>query len=92
MSRSIEIAFQIAPDDYEGIHRVRNFAEELSRSLEAEAGSGSVPMEDADRATTRLRISDIHARKVRRVMAFVRELLLKHHFEDGVVRTTATTE
>jgi hypothetical protein len=45
-------------------------------------------MADADRATTHIRISDIHARKLRRVVTFVRKLLLKHHFEEGVVLTT----
>ena len=80
MARSIQIVF----DDKHDIHRVRNFAEELSRSLDEKAGYGQLPMADADRATTRIQVQNVPARKMSRALAFVETLLKKHYFEDGV--------
>jgi hypothetical protein len=80
MARSIEIVF----NDQSGIHEVRNFAEELSRGLEAKSGWGQLSMADADRATAHIRISAVHARKISRVMAFIEALLKKHYLHVGV--------
>jgi hypothetical protein len=41
-------------------------------------------MADADRATARIRISAVHARKISRVMAFIEALLKKHYLHVGV--------
>jgi hypothetical protein len=82
MSRTIEIIFPVRDHIY--VHQVRNFAEELSRSLALEAGWGNLPMDDADRATTHIFIGNVNARKVSRVLAFVKKLLEKHYLQDGV--------
>ena len=71
MSRAIQIEFDVKDDIH--IHQIQNFAEELSLCLEAEPGWGSLPMEEADRASTLLHIRDVHARKLTRVIAFVTE-------------------
>lgn len=71
MARSLEIAFP----DSSGVHRVRNFAEELSLSLGA---LGELPMEQADAATNRLVISKIAKRDVGRCKQLVARLLEKH--------------
>ena len=80
MSRSIQITFD-QKQEMQEIHRVQNFAEELSRNLEAKDGWGKLPMTDADRATTHILIRNVHAKKLTRVLAFVETLLKKHHFE-----------
>jgi hypothetical protein len=41
-------------------------------------------MDDADRATTHIFIGNVNARKVSRVLAFVKKLLEKHYLQDGV--------
>ncbi len=76
MSRRVIISF----DQESGLHRVRNFAEELSLALRRQ-GVGSLPMEQADTTTDRLEITAIPARKLRRLLAFTMRLLVKHHLD-----------
>ncbi len=71
MARAIEITFP----NSSGIHRVRNFAEELSLSL---GDLGVLPMEHADAATTVVVISKIHTRRLGRCKQLIERLLEKH--------------
>lgn len=80
MARTIEIAFP----ETSGIHRVRNFAEELSRSL---GDLGNLPMEQADAATTRVTISEVHSRQLGRCRQLIDSMLKKHYMiEEATVR------
>ena len=74
MARTIEITFP----ESSGLHRVRNFAEELSMSL---GELGSLPMEQADHATDQLTISSIPQRKLGRCRQLIERLLVKHLME-----------
>lgn len=80
MLRSIRIEF--APSA--GVHRVRNFAEELSLTL---GELGSLPMALADAATTELLVMDIHRRDVNRCRALIDSLLKKHKMTDEATVT-----
>jgi hypothetical protein len=82
MSHSIEIVFP--EKDHLYVHKVRNFAEELSRSLEPQKGWGQLSMNDADQATTYLHVRNVHSRQVSRVLAFVEALLKKHYLDEAV--------
>ena len=75
MARRILISF----DPEAGVHRIRNYAEALSRAL-PEIG-GCLPMEHADRAIDRVEITAIPARRLKRVLAFAARLLADHHLE-----------
>ena len=75
----------ISLDPEAGVHRIRNYGEALSRAM-PEIG-GCLPMEEADRATDRLVITAIPARKLKRVLAFAAQLLRNHHLD-----TEATLE
>ena len=81
MARCILISF----DPEAEIHRVRNYAEALSRSVPEIASCLS--MDEADRATDRLVITAIPARRLKRVLAFAARLLADHHLD-----TEATLE
>ena len=71
MARTIEIKFV----DTTGLHRVRNFAEELSLKL---GQLGELPMEQADAAIDSVVISKIHERDLARFRQLVVQLLTKH--------------
>jgi hypothetical protein len=71
MSRAIEITFP----EGSRLHRVRNFAEELSRAL---GELGSLPMAQADAATTTVVVSHIPKRKFGRCRQLVERMLIKH--------------
>jgi hypothetical protein len=71
MAKTIEISFPPSS----GIHRVRNFAEELSLSL---GDLGELPMEQADAAATKVVVSKIHGRDLARCRRLVAQLLEKH--------------
>jgi len=71
MARTIEIRF----DDTAGVHRVRNFAEELSQAL---GDLGELPMEEADRAINMVVVSKIAKRDVGKCRQLVVRLLEKH--------------
>jgi hypothetical protein len=71
MAKAIQIAFP----ESSGIHRVRNFAEELSSTL---GDLGDLPMEQADAATTKIIVSRIHARDLGSCRQFVIRLLERH--------------
>jgi hypothetical protein len=71
MARTIEITFV----ESAAVHRVRNFAEELSLSLEE---LGELPMAQADAATTRVAVAKIAKRDLGRCRQLVTRLLEKH--------------
>jgi len=71
MARTIEITFV----DTAGLHRVRNFAEELSLEL---GDLGELPMEQADTAINMVVVSKIAKRDLGRCRQFVVQLLAKH--------------
>jgi hypothetical protein len=78
MARTIEIKF---PEGW-GIHRVRNFAEELSLAL---GDLGELPMEQADAATTGVVVSSIHKQDLGRCRQLVIRLLEKHLMLDEAI-------
>jgi hypothetical protein len=81
VSRSIAIQFHI-----EDVHRIRNFAEDLSRSLDrASEDLGRLPMAEADAATTHVRVTGIRKRNLRRCLAFVGRLLEQHYLAEQTV-------
>jgi hypothetical protein len=71
MARTIEIRFA----DTASVHRVRNFAEELSMTL---GDSGELPMEEANRAINMVVVSNIAKRDVGRCRQLIFRLLEKH--------------
>jgi hypothetical protein len=71
MARTIEITFV----DTAGLHRVQNFAEELSLKL---GDLGELPMEQADTAINRVVVSKIAKRDLGRCRQLVVQLLAKH--------------
>ena len=78
MARAIEITFP----DTSGVHRVRNFAEELSLALGELGDLGELPMAEADRATTRVVVANIPKRKLGRCRQLIDRLLTKHRMAD----------
>ena len=76
MSRSITLRFDLnagGDPEFLNIHKIRNFAEALSLALER-SELGSLPMDEADRATTHVRIAKIRKQNLRRC------LVLEQHF------------
>jgi hypothetical protein len=76
--KSLELNFRIhreASDWGLDVHKIRNFAEDLSLHLEE---LGSLPMEEADRAIDTVVVRTIHARQFRRCRVLVEKLLDKH--------------
>jgi hypothetical protein len=71
MARIIEITFVDTAD----LHRVRNFAEELSLKL---GDLGELPMEQADAAINKVAVSKIPKRDLGRCKQLVVKLLAKH--------------
>jgi hypothetical protein len=71
MARMIEITFV----DTAGLHRVRNFAEELSLKL---GDLGELPMEQADAAIDMVAVSKIPKRDLGRCKQLVVKLFAKH--------------
>jgi hypothetical protein len=71
MARTIEITFV----DSAGLHRIRNFAEELSLKL---GDLGELPMEQADAAINNVMVSKIAKRDLGRCRQLVVQLLAKH--------------
>jgi hypothetical protein len=57
------------------VHKIRNFAEDLSLHLR---DLGDLPMEEADRAIDTVVVHDIHARQLRRCRTLVEKFLDKH--------------
>ena len=85
MSRSIIIRFDLSAGgepEFLNIHRVQNDAEALSLELER-SELGALPMDEADRATTEVRITGIRKRNLRRCQALVDELLDRHFMKDA---------
>jgi hypothetical protein len=70
MARSIKLIFRSRD-----VHKIRNFAEDLSRSL---GELGVLPMHEADAATDSVTVTKIHANQLRRCRVFVDRLLEKH--------------
>ena len=71
MARTIEIIFV----ESAGVHRVRNFAEELSLTL---GDLGELPMQQADAAINLVVVSKIAKRDLGRCRQLVVRLLEKH--------------
>ena len=85
MSRSTTLRFDLGAGgdpEFLNIHKIRNFAEALSLELER-SELGSLPMDEADRATTQVRITAIRKRNLRRCLALVDEVLAQHFMKDG---------
>jgi hypothetical protein len=86
LSRSITLRFDLnagGDPEFLNIHKIRNFAEALSLELDR-SELGSLPMDEADRATTQVRITEIRKRNLRRCLALVDELLDQHFMKDDV--------
>ena len=86
MSRSITLRFDLnagGDPEFLNIHKIRNFAEALSLALER-SELGSLPMDEADRATTHVRIAKIRKQNLRRCLVLVDELLEQHFMKDEV--------
>lgn len=78
MARTIEITCPEGSNDAErarNLHRFRNFAEELSFSL---GDLGELPMDEADRAITKVVVSKIAKRDVGKSRQLIERLLRKH--------------
>lgn len=71
MAKALEIIFPASA----GLHRVRNFAERLSLSL---GDLGALPMAEADQATTRIVVSNIHTRRLGQCKQLMAHLLNEH--------------
>ena len=78
MARQIKISFP----ESSGLHRVRNFAEELSLAL---GDLGQLPMDEADAATTNVTVTNIATRDVGRCNQLIMRLLKKHLMTDEAV-------
>jgi hypothetical protein len=70
MARSIKLTFRSR-----NVHKIRNFAEDLSRSL---SDLGVLPMHEADAAIDSVTVTKVHANQLRRCRGFVDRLLEKH--------------
>jgi len=84
LSRSITIRFDLkagGDPEFLNIHKSRNFAEALSLELE-QFELGSLPMNEADSATTHIRIAKIRKRNLRRCLALIEGLLEQHFMKD----------
>jgi hypothetical protein len=80
--KSLELKFCLheqASDRALDVHKIRNFAEDLSLHLK---DLGSLPMDEADRATNTVVVHDIHARQFRRCRVHVEKFLEKHFLAD----------
>lgn len=80
--KSLELKFRIrdqASDRDLDVHKIRNFAEDLSLHLK---DLGSLPMDDADRATDTVVVRDIHSRQFQRCRVHVERFLEKHFLAD----------
>jgi hypothetical protein len=71
MARTVEITFP----ESSGMHRVRNFAEELSLAL---GELGELPMDQADAATTKVVVRNVARRDLGRCKQLIERLLKKH--------------
>jgi hypothetical protein len=86
VSQSITLRFDLkagGDPEFLNIHKIQNYAEALSLALDR-SELGSLPMDDADRATSHLRISKIRKRNLRRCLALIDELLNRHFIKDAV--------
>jgi hypothetical protein len=84
LSQSITIHFDPgarSQPEFLDIHKFRNFTEALSLELER-TELGLLPMDEADRATTYVRITGIRKRDTRRCLALIKALLEKHYMTD----------
>jgi hypothetical protein len=75
MSRWIDITFREPAD----IHRLHNFGEDLS-CVFSDNGWGVLPLDDADRATNHLRVTNIRSSMLRRVIALVETKIVEHGY------------
>ena len=88
MSREIGIGFA----GRAGVHRVRNFAEELSLKLTSEGSLGQLSMDDADAAMALVRVTQVPATKLTRSLKLVNELLRFHHLSNEADVTVTVAE
>jgi hypothetical protein len=77
MACEIAIDFDVCPNEFSLVHRVRNFGESLYRVL-LENGWASISLADIDKATNQLRVAVRSSRKVRRLSSLIEELLDRH--------------
>jgi hypothetical protein len=80
MPRWIEITFRGTAD----VHRVRNLAEQLSWRL-AQEDLGFLSGDDADAATDKMRITRVRAKRLRRALAFIKDVIVEHGFSGDAV-------
>lgn len=78
MPREIGISFA----DSAGVHRVRNFAEELSQRLTSDGKLGRLSMDDADAAVAQVRVTHVSGSKLTRSLLLVDELLRSHRLSE----------
>ena len=84
LSQSITIRFDLKAGgrpEFLSIHTFQNFAEALSLALER-FELGSLPMNEADDATTHIRIAKIRKRNLRRCLTLIEGLLEQHFMKD----------
>ena len=61
------------------LHKLRNFAEDLSQSL---GDLGTLPMSEADTAVDVLIVTKVRRARIRRCRRFIEKLLEKHFLSD----------
>jgi hypothetical protein len=81
MARQIVINFDMGPDRFSDIHRIRNFGEDLYRHSRDD-GWASIAIADVDRATDQLKISVRSARRIRRAVQMIEKLLAQHSLSE----------
>jgi hypothetical protein len=71
--RSVVIHFEPGQDEQGRlVHRLRNFGEVVWRQVR-NADWGSVSLDEVDRATTQFSITDVHAKKLRRLTTWIQQ-------------------
>lgn len=81
MAHEIIIDF-VADGDEPSVSRVRNFGEELYRTLR-EDGWASISLDDIDRATDQLRVKVFSRARIRRTMSHIQTILKRHYLVES---------
>ena len=83
MPRWIKVTFHDTSD----IHKLRNCTEDLSLTINR-SPYGSLPFDEAEAVDDHVRIVNIPARKLRRAIALVENLLREHFYDSSTTITT----